>query len=68
MCSDLLISQRQHRLIFNHKAKLKEPYSYSHVFYFPQRWNREQSGELRSCQCDANKVYYRSKCLLFAAK
>lgn len=33
VCSDLLVSQRQHRLIFNHKAKLKEPYSYI-VMYF----------------------------------
>lgn len=33
VCSDLLVSQRQHRLIFNHKAKLQELHFYI-VMYF----------------------------------
>lgn len=33
VCSDLLVSQRQHCLIFNRKVKLQEPYSYV-VKYF----------------------------------
>lgn len=32
VCSDLLVSQRQHRLIFNHEAKLKELFSYMVVY------------------------------------
>lgn len=45
VCSDLLVSQRQHCLIFNHKARLKELYSYIVMYFILLRDGTESSPE-----------------------